>query len=51
MYNKQTKVVFYKLFSIILYFSEVVSYLPNSLQNAKNKMLYKIRTAKWYQTR
>jgi len=28
----------------------VVSYLSDSPQNAKNKMLYKIITAKWLQT-
>jgi len=47
MYNKRTKIVFYEL-CLIFIFSEVVSYLSNSSQNAKNKMLYKIvNSVKW----
>jgi len=32
---------------LIIFFSEVVSYLSDSPQNAKNKLLYKIKAAKW----
>jgi len=46
MYNKRIEIVFYKL-CLINFFSELVSYLSDSLQNAKNKLLYKIITAKW----
>jgi len=33
--------------SLFFFYSDVVSYLSDSPQNAKNRMLYKIITAKW----
>jgi len=47
MYNKWTNIVFYELCLINILFFEMVSYLSDSPQNAKNKMLYQIITAKW----
>jgi len=47
MYNKQKKMFFMSFVSFYNFFSEVVSYLSDSYQNAKNKLLYKIITAKW----
>jgi len=46
MYNKRTNIVFYEL--CLIFFSEMVSYPSDSpYKMQKNKMLYKIKTAKW----